>query len=184
MVDQQSAVKYYRQLARQVTRLRWILPILLSVVVFAVETPEHIFRDREATLLDFAIEVILFGIVGPSVIAGVLTWITNKLELLAQAYERIETFNTELEKKIQLRTAELETANAELRQLDRLKSEFVSLVSHELRTPLTIIRGGLEVIMAEQDITCSPATKETLGIVQAEANRLIRLVQRIGCLRP
>ena len=42
-----------------------------------------------------------------------------------------------LENKIQ----ELEAANQQLRQLDRLKSDFIVLVSHELRTPLTLISG-------------------------------------------
>ncbi len=42
-----------------------------------------------------------------------------------------------LENKIQ----ELENANKRLRELDRLKSDFIIMVSHELRTPLTLISG-------------------------------------------
>ncbi len=36
---------------------------------------------------------------------------------------------------------ELEAANKRLRELDRLKSDFIIMVSHELRTPLTLISG-------------------------------------------
>ncbi|RMG97883.1 MAG: sensor histidine kinase, partial [Chloroflexi bacterium] len=36
---------------------------------------------------------------------------------------------------------ELESANRRLRELDRLKSDFILLVSHELRTPLTLVSG-------------------------------------------
>lgn len=172
-------VDHYRQLARQVARIRWILPFILFVVGVVVESYEHIFQEPDPTYFDFILEVSLFGIIGPAIIAAVLTWIMNKLELLAQAYERIANFSIELEKETQLRTAELKQANAELRQLDRLKSEFVSLVSHELRTPLTNIRGGLEVVMSEKDTIYSSTIGETLAIVQNEVNRLIRLVQRI-----
>lgn len=174
-----SPVARYRQLAWRIAIVRWVLPILLFVVVCGVESSEHLFREAEHDYFDFLLEVSLFGVVGPAVVAGVLTWIIKNLELLAKAHEQIETFNVELEQKIQLRTAELETANRELRQLDRLKSEFVSLVSHELRTPLTNIRGGLEIVMADPLIDRSSVPRDTLTIVQAETNRLIRLVQRI-----
>ncbi len=176
LLREPSPVSRYRDLARQVARVRATLPVALCVIVFAVETSEHIIREAETSHLDYAVEVFLFGVAGPAIVAAVLTWIMRNLELLAQADERIETFNAELDKKIQTRTAELEQANAELRQLDRLKSDFVSLVSHELRTPLTNIRGGLEVITAEAN---GNSTGETLTIVQSEVNRLIRLVQRI-----
>ena len=42
--------------------------------------------------------------------------------------------------------------NAQLRELDALKDEFVSLVSHELRTPLTSIRGYVELLLDEQGL--------------------------------
>ncbi len=45
----------------------------------------------------------------------------------------------------------LAAQNEQLRQLDALKDEFVSLVSHELRTPLTSIRGYLELIVEDGD---------------------------------
>ncbi len=44
---------------------------------------------------------------------------------------------------------ELEGANKRLRELDRLKSDFIVLVSHELRTPLTLVSGYAH-LLAEQ----------------------------------
>ena len=56
-------------------------------------------------------------------------------QLLAQLQEA----NVHLESQVEKRTLELRTANESLRNLDRLKNDFVSIVSHELRTPLAVI---------------------------------------------
>jgi PAS domain S-box-containing protein len=65
--------------------------------------------------------------------------------------------------------------NESLRELDRLKDEFVSLVSHELRTPLTSIRGYLE--LALEDVgTLTSDQREYLAVVQRNSERLLRLV--------
>ncbi len=65
--------------------------------------------------------------------------------------------------------------NQSLRELDRLKDEFVSLVSHELRTPLTSIRGYLELALEDVD-TLSDDQRQYLAVVQRNSERLLRLV--------
>ena len=62
----------------------------------------------------------------------------------ADAYHQIEALNAGLESRIQERTSSLQAANEKLRELDELKSAFVSIVSHELRTPLTAVKGLVE----------------------------------------
>jgi signal transduction histidine kinase len=66
--------------------------------------------------------------------------------------------------------------NDQLRELDRLKDEFVALVSHELRTPLTSIRGYLELVLDGAGTTLSEEQEQFLRVVERNAQRLQRLV--------
>ena len=62
--------------------------------------------------------------------------LTALSDIAANALQRAEVVET-LEQRVAERTRELAIANDFLRQLDQLKSKFVSDVSHELRTPVT-----------------------------------------------
>jgi two-component system, sensor histidine kinase len=70
-------------------------------------------------------------------------------QLLAQLQEA----NAHLESEVDKRTRALQIANESLRNLDRLKNDFVSIVSHELRTPLAVIT--LEAQMLSSDMEFS-----------------------------
>jgi signal transduction histidine kinase len=69
------------------------------------------------------------------------------------------------------RIAERE-ANTRLRELDRLKDDFVSTISHELRTPLTSINGYVELAREHADAE----TDTYLEVVERNAGRLLALV--------
>jgi len=99
-------------------------------------------------------------------------------DLTANMHRRIEQATLDLEKsnrELQERTAQLEESNRKLMELDRLKSDFVSMVSHELRTPLTSIIGFARTLMTLQ---LSPEQKvKFLSIIEAEGKRLAALVE-------
>ena len=65
--------------------------------------------------------------------------------------------------------------NERLREVDRMKDEFVSLVSHELRTPLTSIRGYLELLMDEGG-ELTPEQLRFLKVADRNSQRLLELV--------
>lgn len=167
----------YSKLAKQVVYMRMIIPPALALFVVAFEFFEHTVMHNTPLTLDFYLELILFGLLGPFLIAIIFTWIIRNLHELEQAYRAIHDLNTTLEQKVAERTAELHHANQELRKLDQLKSEFVSLVSHELRAPLTNIQGGLELVQSNHNSSCQEHLN--LNVIQDEVKRLIRLVKRI-----
>jgi signal transduction histidine kinase/PAS domain-containing protein len=97
------------------------------------------------------------------------------LEELSGALEgRVREKTADLSKAL----SQLEEQNRMLRELDRLKSEFVALTSHELRTPLMAIRGGLELIAAQKN-PLPPEIRSNLELVRKESERLGRFVESI-----
>ena len=66
-----------------------------------------------------------------------------------------------------------------LKEVDRLKNEFVSTVSHELRTPLTSIRGSLGLLAGGVAGPLTEKARELIGIAVGSCERLVRLVNDI-----
>lgn len=67
----------------------------------------------------------------------------------------------------------------ELKQIDRLKTEFVSTVSHELRTPITAMRGALGLLHAGAAGVLPERAAKLVGIAESSCERLVRLVNDI-----
>ena len=65
------------------------------------------------------------------------------------------------------------------RQLERMKSEFVSTVSHELRTPLTAIRGALGMVIGGMAGEVPESSRPLLAIADKNSERLVSLINDI-----
>jgi signal transduction histidine kinase len=68
-------------------------------------------------------------------------------------------------------------ATRELRELDRAKSELVSIASHELRTPLTSLRGFSELLLARR--YAEDDSRKFVAVIHSEAARLGRLLDNL-----
>lgn len=65
------------------------------------------------------------------------------------------------------------------REVDRMKSEFISVVSHELRTPLTSIRGSLGLLSTGALANHPDKAQRMIEIAVTDTERLVRLVNDI-----
>lgn len=87
---------------------------------------------------------------------------------------RLEQKSRELEEA----TAELRAANERLKELDRMKDDFVATVTHELRTPLTSIRAFTQILLEHPDAEPGQRRK-FVGIIAKETERLTRLINHV-----
>jgi len=83
----------------------------------------------------------------------------------ARLYQRLED-----------KASELSEAYERMKQMDRMKSDFITNVSHEFRTPLTIILGYLDILKGRAP---EPSFAKMLDIALAEAHRLGSLMDDI-----
>ncbi len=70
----------------------------------------------------------------------------------------------------------LEGLNRQIQEVDRRKTEFVTLVSHELRTPLTSMLGYIALLLEGQDGPLTTQQREWLGTIGDNADRLVTLI--------
>lgn len=94
--------------------------------------------------------------------------------------EKLEEHTRRLVDQLQATITELRNANAELRRVDKIKSDFIVLASHELRTPLTMIYGYISLLQAEvTQLDLSPDIAMMIEKLGAAAERLNRVVDDI-----
>ena len=111
---------------------------------------------------------------------------------LEAANRTINELNTGLQERIDAATAELRASYEKLQELDKLKSQFLSIASHELKTPITAMSGFVQIAVrrikrrlgagrpSEADWKKEEETLlEQLEVVQRQTAKLARLVDEL-----
>jgi signal transduction histidine kinase len=143
--------------------------------------------QANAELVHYA-ETLLAGAIGSAsarvMVASVVKeeplGLDEVMNILDEA-SQVRAYSRQLEQKsreLEDATAELRAANERLKELDRMKDDFISTVSHEFRTPLTSIRAFSEILFDNPTIDLAER-KRFLGIITKETERLTRLITQI-----
>ena len=120
------------------------------------------------------------------------TQLHKRMAEIAAANETISELNQGLQKRVEEATAELTSMVEQLRELDRLKSQFLSMASHELKTPLTVISGFLQVSLRRKQRRLTrgypseaewreeqKADVDQLEVLNAQSQKLAKLVDEL-----
>jgi signal transduction histidine kinase len=114
---------------------------------------------RIAEHLKTALELIIFS--------SHKAWVTSKLHL----YSVRESY-----RELQDKTQRLEQTLARLKEVDRLKSNFLATMSHELRTPLTSIIGYSEMLAEGIAGPLNEEQTEYVRTIHSKGEQLLRLI--------
>jgi PAS domain S-box-containing protein len=106
---------------------------------------------------------------------AVITDVTDRIV----AEEKTRALNTELEKRVAERTAELRIARDRAESADQLKSAFLATMSHELRTPLNSIIGFTGILLQGLAGKLNDEQAKQMGMVQNSAQHLLALINDV-----
>jgi len=143
--------------------------------------------QADADLVHYA-ETLLAGAIGgasarvmvASVVQEEPLGLDEVMNILDEA-SQVRAYSRELEHKsreLEAATTELRAANERLKELDRMKDDFISTVTHELRTPLTSIRAFSEILL-DNPTTDLADRQKFLAIIVKEVERLTRLINQV-----
>jgi Na+/proline symporter/nitrogen-specific signal transduction histidine kinase len=143
--------------------------------------------EPDAELVHFA-ENLLAGAIGAASARVMIASVVHEeplsmdelFDILDEASQVI-AYSRQLEqqsRELEAATSELRAANERLKELDRLKDDFISMVTHELRTPLTSIRAFSEILQADPKLDLDKR-RQFLGILVKESERLTRLINQV-----
>lgn len=92
---------------------------------------------------------------------------------------RILAEQKKLEEKQSQLVTELKKANIELKELNEIKSNFVSMVSHEFRTPLTVILAASNILKSYNERMTDEQKISRLDKIQKEIKYMTQLLNDV-----
>ncbi|MGD2103382.1 MAG: HAMP domain-containing sensor histidine kinase, partial [Acidimicrobiia bacterium] len=103
--------------------------------------------------------------------------ITRLVDSFNTMVKEMDGLTGDLEQKIEKRTEELETKNAELQKVMDDKEVFLAGVSHELRSPITAMIGFIDIVNMSGEELDPDERAEMLETVSSQATDVLNLIE-------
>jgi PAS domain S-box-containing protein len=108
------------------------------------------------------------------------------IQALRQSEQNLREHRDQLEKLVELRTAQVQEKNAELdrllqqeREANALQRRFVAMISHEFRTPLAIIDSAAQRLTRTKSVVTSEYLAEKSDQIKGAVARMVELMESI-----
>lgn len=190
----------FGKISRRITLLFLLVGIIaptIGIYYFYSISTSFLHEESEIfytqlTLLQSAAVLIIVLIAIDATIIGLMVSrsISKPIVALHKATQEIENGNfdvktdihtndeiEQLSRAINKTTIALSRMDDERRQIDKAKSEFLSITSHELRTPITPMKAQLQMLENGYFGKLTDKQKESVGITLRNAERLDRIIE-------
>jgi signal transduction histidine kinase len=167
------------EMMRQVKKLQHT-PIIFLTAMHQNES--HVFKGYSLGAVDY-----LFKPFEPEILKAKVRFfidlyrktaeIQYQSVLLAETNQKLDQLNLDLERKVNERTSQLQTAVEEAQKANRLKDEFLATLSHELRTPMNSILGWIKLL--NSGTLNSETASRALETIERNAKMQAQLIEDI-----
>ncbi len=171
VVAEQPRAEVLAPLYQSLVRIVWVVGAGLAAAILA-----SYLLARRLALPILELRVGAEKIAGGDLGARIGTGTGDEVEALAREFNRmadqLQDYTTGLERKVALKTAELQMAN-------RHKTEFLANMSHELRTPLNAVIGFSDVLRERMFGDLNAKQMEYVRDIHASGQHLLSLINDI-----
>lgn len=161
-----------------------------GIVTGAPHFPEirlWVTKPEDLQSLGFAMDVVTRRLwMGLAIAAVIVITLAGWALMLSRSRKVVRELNASLETRVTERTAELAAAKDELaqslsqeRDLNEMKTRFVSLVSHEFRTPLGITMSAVEVLRHYRERITQEKHEELLEDIHSATLRMSGMMEQV-----
>jgi len=169
--NSQSIILILFPIILTISLIRWLATVWHQFISYKVLTAQLI-----ASL------VVIFSLLNFTESSGyeeLLLGIILTGALASLAYLLVRSVINEVQKKrhVQKVVRDIYKANKRLKQIDKAKSEFISIASHQLRTPLTSVKGFTSLILEDAFGKVTPKQRKNIEKIFINNEKLILLVE-------